>query len=80
MQSVDHSKVHLNISIVVGPSVTRWPDCVFNIWPFTAAKICPKAFKLSKVSWKLCPNQINLKYIAKVVEYTGDGLHYKQWF
>ena len=27
-------------------SVTRRPDCVFNIWPFSTMKICPKAYKM----------------------------------
>ena len=35
---------------------------------------------VSKWVENFAQNQINLKYIAKVVEYTGDGLHYKQWF
>ena len=33
-------------STLATTSVTRRPDCVFNIWPFSAMKICPKAYKL----------------------------------
>ena len=39
----------------VPTSVTRWQDCVFNIWPFTAMNICPKAYKLCQSELKLGP-------------------------
>ena len=29
-------------------SVTRWPDCFFNLSPFTTIKFCPKAYKKSQ--------------------------------
>ena len=31
-----------NLMTILG-SVTRWPYCLFNIWPFTAMTICPIA-------------------------------------
>ena len=39
----------------VGISVTRWPDYVFNIWPFTAMKISPKSYKLCQSELKTLP-------------------------
>ena len=36
-------------------SVTRRPDCAFNIWPFSAMKICPKAYKLYQRELKTLP-------------------------
>ena len=40
---------------IISSRQAAWPDCVFNIWPFTAIKICPKHANCAKVSWKLCP-------------------------
>ena len=34
-------------------SVTRWPNCVFNIWPFSLLKMCPIAYKLDQSKLKL---------------------------
>ena len=31
-------------------------DFVLNIWPFTAMKLFPKAYKLCQTELKLCPN------------------------
>ena len=36
-------------------SVTEWPDYGFNIWPFSAMKICPKAYKLYQSELKTLP-------------------------
>ena len=36
--------------------MTRWPDCFFNIWPFTTMKFCPKAYKKSQSGVKTLPN------------------------
>ena len=35
-------------------SVTRWPDCVFNIWPFPTLKFAQKHTKSANASKKLC--------------------------
>ena len=34
-------------------SVTRWPHCFFNIWPFTMMKFCPIAI-IVKIGSKYC--------------------------
>ena len=39
----------------IGTSVTRQPDCVFNIWPFLAMKMGPKAYKLFQSELKTLP-------------------------
>ena len=35
------------------PSVTRWLEYFFNIWPFTTMNICPIPWKMAKVASKL---------------------------
>ena len=37
-------------------SVTRWPDCFFNIWSFTMMKFYPKANKKSQSGFTTLPN------------------------
>ena len=43
-------------------SVTRWPYCVFNIWPFFSKENLPKSIQIAP---NFAQNQMNLKYIAK---------------
>ena len=40
-------------------SVTTWPYCVFNIWPFASMKICPKASNFCQ-SVGISPNLVTL--------------------
>ena len=35
-------------------SVTRWVDCLFNIWPFATMNICPRADNISHSRLKNC--------------------------
>ena len=36
-------------------SVTRWLDCLLNLWPFLIMKICPIVLNFAKVGSKFCP-------------------------
>ena len=54
-------------------SVTRRPDCVFNIWPFSTIKICPKAYKLYQNELKTFPKtKQTLKYCQTFLK-IGQG-------
>ena len=60
-------------------SVTRLPECVFNIWPFTAMKTCPKSIQIvPKWVKNFVKNQINLKYIAKDFEIFATVVEFRQ--
>ena len=50
----------------------EWPDCVFNIWPFsTAMKNLAKSIQIvPKWDKNFAQNQINHKYIAKDFKYS----------
>ena len=37
-------------------SVTRWLDCLFNIWPFSTLIICPILFRICQIELKILPN------------------------
>ena len=51
-------------------SVTRRPDCVFNIWPFSAMKICPKAYKLYQSELKTLPKtKKTLNMLSNIFKY-----------
>ena len=43
---------YFDIEMQVTCSVTRRLECIFNIWPFSTMKICPKAYKLSQKELK----------------------------
>ena len=50
--------MYFPISILyLNTSVTWWLDYLFNIWPFTTMRMCPKYLKFTKVCTKLCQIQ-----------------------
>ena len=52
--------------------LAEWPDCVFNIWPFTAMKICPKANKLYQSELKILPKaKHNLNKFLNIRQSSG---------
>ena len=40
---------HNTNSVCFSHSVTRWTDCLYNIWPLLTMKICPKAKYCGKI-------------------------------
>ena len=54
---------------IIAISFPRWPDCVFNIWPFIAMKILPKSILFVSMRVKnFAQIQIYPKYIAKYLQ------------
>ena len=49
------SKLRLSIEDEVG-SVTRFVDCMFNVWSFAVLKICPKVHKICQRELKILSN------------------------
>ena len=46
------------ISILyLNTSVTWWLDYLFNIWPFTTMRMCPKYIKIYQSMWKIIQNE-----------------------
>ena len=40
---------------IIGSSVTRWKNYFVNIWPFRKLKICPSAWNIWHVTFKMFP-------------------------
>ena len=66
LRNISHSDTHLPFisSVFSSPlfssrkfryitfSVTRWLNCLYNIWPFSKIEICPKASNFSQGRFK----------------------------
>ena len=59
-------------------SVTRWLDCLFNIWPFTAMKISPIAFFGQNMLKIVAILKNNIKIIAKYFENIANLAKFRQ--